>query len=165
VVLTVLNPLWSDQAVGATPLFNLLLLAYGAPVIVAVLAYSYYDERFRTVASITAGLGLLIFVSMQIRHLWNGSLDLGIAFSDAELYTYSIVWLVLAVATILAAARLGSPLFYRAGMGLLLVVIGKIFIIDMADLEGLLRVASFMGLGLSLLGLAYLYQRVARLAQ
>ena len=45
-------------------------------------------------------------------------------------------------------------------MALLLVVIAKIFIIDMADLEGLLRVASFMGLGLSLLGLAYLHQKI-----
>lgn len=41
----------------------------------------------------------------------------------------------------------------------MMLVIGKIFLFDMADLEGLLRVASFMGLGLSLLGLAYLYQR------
>jgi len=30
----------------------------------------------------------------------------------------------------------------------------------MADLEGLLRVASFMGLGLSLLGLAYLRSKL-----
>tara|TARA_R110002049_G_scaffold129269_2_gene286998 strand:+ start:2783 stop:2965 length:183 start_codon:yes stop_codon:yes gene_type:complete len=44
-------------------------------------------------------------------------------------------------------------------MALLLVVIGKLFLIDMADLQGLWRVASFMGLGLSLLGLAYLYQK------
>jgi uncharacterized membrane protein len=31
---------------------------------------------------------------------------------------------------------------------------------EMADLEGLLRVASFMGLGLSLLGLAYLRSKL-----
>jgi uncharacterized membrane protein len=47
-------------------------------------------------------------------------------------------------------------------MALLMVVIAKIFLIDMDDLEGLLRVASFMGLGLSLLGLAYLHQRISR---
>jgi uncharacterized membrane protein len=41
----------------------------------------------------------------------------------------------------------------------MMIVIAKTFLFDMADLEGLLRVASFMGLGLSLLGLAYLYQR------
>jgi uncharacterized membrane protein len=44
-------------------------------------------------------------------------------------------------------------------MGLLLVVVAKLFLADMAGLEGLWRVASFMGLGLSLLALAYLYQK------
>jgi uncharacterized membrane protein len=48
---------------------------------------------------------------------------------------------------------------YQGGMALLLLVVAKIFLVDMADLEGLLRVTTFMGLGLSLLGLAYLYQR------
>ena len=38
-------------------------------------------------------------------------------------------------------------------------MIAKLFLVDMADLDGMLRVASFMGLGLSLLGLAYLYQK------
>jgi len=32
----------------------------------------------------------------------------------------------------------------------------------MSDLDGLLRVASFMGLGLSLLGLSYLHQSIQR---
>ena len=41
---------------------------------------------------------------------------------------------------------------------LLLMVVAKLFLVDMAGLEGLWRVASFMGLGLSLLALAYLYQ-------
>ena len=47
-----------------------------------------------------------------------------------------------------------------SGSALLTVVIAKIFIIDMSDLQGLLRVASFMGLGLSLLGLAWLHRRM-----
>ena len=42
---------------------------------------------------------------------------------------------------------------------MLALVIAKIFIVDMADLVGLMRVASFLGLGLSLLGLAFLHQR------
>jgi uncharacterized membrane protein len=46
-------------------------------------------------------------------------------------------------------------------MGLLVIVIGKAFLFDMADLEGLLRAVSFMGLGLALLGLAYLHQRIS----
>ena len=59
------------------------------------------------------------------------------------------------------AASRNEQSFYRAGMALLVVVIGKIFLIDMADLEGLLRVVLFLGLGLSLLGMAYLHQKIA----
>lgn len=162
VVLTILNPLWSDETVAATPVWNILLLAYGVPVIVAGTVYLFYEGRVRQIAAHTAGAGLLIFISVEIRHLWNGVLDITLPFLDAELYTYSIVWLVLAITTILFAAGRGNHGFYKAGMALLLVVIAKIFIIDMADLEGLLRVASFMGLGLSLLGLAYLYQKIAQ---
>ena len=161
IVLTWLNPLWSMETVSSTPVWNVLLLAYGFPVVAAWLVYRYYDEKFKKVAISITSAGFLIFVSLQIRHLWNGSLDLDLPFKDTELYTYSIVWLTISVITILVATGRNERLFYRAGMALLIVVIGKIFIIDMADLEGLLRVASFMGLGLSLLGLAYLHQKIA----
>lgn len=50
---------------------------------------------------------------------------------------------------------------YRAGMALLGVVIAKLFLVDMSGLEGLLRAASFMGLGLCLLALAWLHRRLA----
>ncbi len=161
IVLTSLNPIWGMEPVSATPIWNILLLAYGFPVVAAWLVYRYYDEEFKKVAIFITSAGLLIFVSLQIRHLWNGALDIDLPFKDAELYTYSIVWLAISVLTILVAASRNEQLFYRAGMALLIVVIGKIFIIDMADLEGLLRVASFMGLGLSLLGMAYLHQKIA----
>jgi uncharacterized membrane protein len=55
-----------------------------------------------------------------------------------------------------------SAAVHRAGIALLLLVIAKLFLIDMSDLDGLLRVASFLGLGLSLLGVAYLYQRITK---
>jgi uncharacterized membrane protein len=45
-------------------------------------------------------------------------------------------------------------------MALLGLVIAKIFLIDMAGLQGLWRVAAFMGLGLALLGLAWMYRNL-----
>ena len=44
-------------------------------------------------------------------------------------------------------------------MALLGLVIAKIFLVDMAGLQGLWRVAAFMGLGLALLGLAWMYRK------
>jgi uncharacterized membrane protein len=44
-------------------------------------------------------------------------------------------------------------------MGLVCVVVAKVFVIDMAGLQGLLRVFSFLGLGAALVGLGYAYRR------
>lgn len=43
---------------------------------------------------------------------------------------------------------------------MLLVTVLKVFLSDMADLTGLLRILSFLGLGLCLMGIGYVYQRV-----
>lgn len=165
VVLTVLNPIWGHETVGTTPVWNILLAAYGMPVIVALCCLKFFDKRFSTYAAITAGFALFVFICLEIRHLWQKRVDISLPTSDGELYAYSIVWLLMATGAILAAAGLKIQGLHRAGMGLLLLVVAKIFLVDMSDLEGLLRVASFMGLGLSLLGIAFLYQKLSKKEQ
>ena len=161
-VLTALNPYFGVEPISPTPVFNILLLAYGAPVVVAIAAWFLYETRFRDFAASIAAVALFVFVSLEIRHLWHGALSQYLGTSSGEIYTYSAAWLVMAVCTMLAATALGSRKGYRAGMALLLFVIAKIFLYDMSGLEGLLRVGSFFGLGLALLGLAWLYQRTSR---
>jgi uncharacterized membrane protein len=153
------NPLFANTAVSATPIFNILLLAYGLPVLLFAVAYRLLENPSRKVAGTLAGLALLLFCSLEIRHLWQGELSLNAATSDGELYTYSMVWLALAIAGSIWAIRFSHSNLYKGSMLLLIVVVAKIFLIDMEGLTGLLRAASFMGLGLSLLGLAYLHQR------
>jgi len=159
VMLTSLNPYWGVEQVGTTPIFNLLLLAYGYPVIASALVYRLYLPQFRELSGAVCAFAGFIFITMEIRHLWQGRLDINLPTGNGELYTYSVVWLILAVLTMLGGAARYGHRIYRAGVGLLCLVIAKIFLADMADLEGLWRVASFMGLGLCLLGLAFLYQR------
>ena len=60
------------------------------------------------------------------------------------------------------SAKNAHIILYKAGMALLGVVIGKIFLIDMAGLQGFWRVAAFMRLGLALLGLAWMYRKAQR---
>ena len=158
-VLLYLNPFFTRESISATPVFNILLLSYGLPVAIGALLYKYYDRAYSKHLGAFVGLAAFAFINIEIRHLWSGTLSSASTMSNGELYTYTIVWLVLAITALLAGSlRFGNDV-YRAGFGLMMLVIGKIFLFDMADLEGLLRVASFMGLGLSLLGLAYLYQR------
>jgi uncharacterized membrane protein len=167
VLLSVMNPLWAPEsaaAVSATPIFNLLLLAYGLPVVLWLLASRYYEPDLCGFFALLAGVGLWLFVSLEVRHLWHGRLDLADAMRDGELYTYSVVWLLMAVGAMLRGTLRGHRGVYRGGLALLVLVILKIFFVDMGGLTGLLRALSFMGLGLSLLGLAFAHQYLARRA-
>jgi uncharacterized membrane protein len=158
-VLVPLNPAWGNEVISSTPVFNELLLAFGYPVLVCLLLYRFYEPDFRRNFAMGASLTGFVFVNLEIRHLWQGTVNINLPTSNGELYTYTIVWMLLAIMLLLAGSIRFGSVVYKGGMGLLLLVVAKIFLVDTADLEGLLRVASFMGLGLSLLGLAYLYQR------
>jgi len=158
-VLLPLNPIWGGRGVSSTPVFNELLLAYGYPIVISVLLYRFYESRFQRFFAYGASFTGFVFINLEIRHLWQGTVSLSPPAGNGELYTYTITWLVLAIVALLAGSIRYGKTVYKGGMALLMLVVAKIFLVDMADLEGLLRVTSFMGLGLSLLGLAYLYQR------
>jgi len=151
---------WITESIGPRPILNATQLAFGVPVLVALAHVLFHDRRLRRPALGFTGLALWVYLSLQVRHLFQGSISLQPAATNAELYSYSALWLVMALATLLAGAwRLGAGT-YRAGLLLLALVIGKLFLVDMGGLEGLYRVASFMGLGLALLGLSWLHQRI-----
>jgi uncharacterized membrane protein len=161
VVALIHNPLWSGELISATPVFNILLLAYGVPVLLSVLVAYYHQPELRSYAMRFAGAATLLFVSLEIRQLWQGAdLSLDRFTPDGELYTYSVVWMLMAIVGVLAGTRWQFKELYKAGMALLAVVIAKIFLVDMSGLDGLWRVAAFMGLGLAMLALAWFYKRM-----
>ncbi len=155
------NPLFVFDTVSSTVLWNILLLAYGAPCLIAAGAmYLDKSKQWQRVSGVIAALSVLIFVSIEVRHIWHGELDISQPVLAGELYTYSMVWLALAIIGSLLSVRYRSRELYRASMVFLMVVVGKIFLIDTAGLSSLWRVASFLGLGLSLLGLSYFHQKM-----
>ncbi|BFM12116.1 DUF2339 domain-containing protein [Simiduia litorea] len=156
---------WAWASVSSRPIINLALLALGGPIVMAVLVARFYEPAFKKTALWVAAFAAFFFITFEIRHLWQGSLSLGHAVKAGEMYTYSVVWLVCAVVALLAGSWRFGKSVYRAGMALLAVVIVKIFLVDLADLEGLWRVASFMGLGLALLGVAFLHQKIQQAAR
>lgn len=153
------NPLWSSESIGNTPVFNLLLAGYGIPVGLAVIIYRRIEE-IRKIAGIVSIVGLYMFATLEIRHLWNEGIRLNMPVKEGELYTYSLVWLVISVAIMVHGAYRNNNDAKRAGVVALLVVIAKAFFWDMSDLDGLWRVVSFLGLGLSLLGIAFLFNKL-----
>lgn len=163
-LLTLGNPLFGHQVVSSRPIWNGLLVAYGLPVLMWLVSSRYFVENFRKGFQLFAVFSFWFFVSVEIRHLWQGgeNLRLTMPVSDGELYSYSLAWLLIGVAAFVFGIVRQHKNSYQAGLALLGLVIAKIFILDMADLQGILRVLSFMGLGLCLLGLAFLHQYLER---
>ncbi|KKO47252.1 hypothetical protein WG68_00975 [Arsukibacterium ikkense] len=163
---TSLNPFFSDQALGRWPLLNLLLFLWGLPALLCYLlarlgAKQQVVNRYQPGGYyLAAGLALLFLIG-SVRHFWQGpGINLALASSNAEHYSYSLVFLVLAVLVVVLAELRRLAKLRKAGFALLFAVVLKVFIFDLNELSGLLRAASFIGLGLSLVLLSALFQRL-----
>lgn len=158
------NPVRSSSGgVGEWLILDWLFMAYAVPSVLA-LAYRALFRRegnatAERVCGIAAATLALLYLSLEVRHLFGGPKLQVSQISDAELYTYSVVWILYGV------GLLGGGIWRRSTelrRGALIVLAGtaiKVFIYDMAALEGLLRAISFLGLGASLIGVGILYQR------
>lgn len=160
-----LNPLWNDEWMGTWPVVNRLLLAYGAPAVLLLL-YLWYDPPpsrvLRSAAPVLPMLLIAANLALEIRRAFQGPVLNGYGTSDAEWYSYSAGFLLFAVAMLVTGIRFGWGWMRHAGLVLVLAVVAKVFLSDMSDLEGMYRVASFLGLGVSLVGIGWLYQRLLR---
>ena len=158
------NPLLVPIDVGHNPFFNALLLAFGAPALLALfLAHPLARRTHPGIGALSGVLGLalvFLYVTMQVRHWFVGPILAEGEPSDAEWYAYSAVWLVYGAALLGLGIVRQAPMLRIAGLAVGGIVAVKAFIFDMAALTGLYRAASFLGLGASLIGLAYLYQHL-----
>jgi uncharacterized membrane protein len=158
------NPIFEKADVGRLPIANGLFLAYAVPAAMAALARRWIDvEPDRNVAlAVEAAASILafVYVSLEVRHFFDPGFERsGLGAAGLELYTYSIVWLLFGVALLAVGFLRGAAALRHAGMALVCVVVAKVFLIDMAGLQGLLRAFSFLGLGAALVGLGYAYRR------
>ena len=108
---------------------------------------------------VPALLLLFIYVTLEVRHWFQGATLQWSFLSDAESYAVSAAWLVLALALLASGILTASRQLRYASLAVLLIAVAKVFLGDMAELGGLYRVAAFLGLGLSLVGIGSIYQR------
>ena len=77
-----------------------------------------------------------------------------------ETYVISASWLFIGVAALAAGLKLDRPAL-RIGSGVIVILtVLKAFLIDMSTLEGVLRAISFVILGLVLILIGRVYQRL-----
>jgi uncharacterized membrane protein len=164
VQVAIANPVSQKVDIGRLPIANGLFLAYAVPAAMAALARRWIDvepdRNVTLVVGAAASILAFVYVSLEVRHLFDPGFErTGFGATGLELYTYSIVWLLFGVALLAVGFLRDAAALRHAGMALVCVVVAKVFLIDMAGLEGLLRVFSFLGLGAALVGLGYAYRR------
>ncbi|MEA3032862.1 MAG: hypothetical protein QOH86_878, partial [Sphingomonadales bacterium] len=103
---------------------------------------------------------LILGVALLVRQVYHGPFLTGRDVSDAESYTYSAAGVLLAIALLLGGVRLPDKALRLAGLVLLTAMTFKAFLMDAAALEGLLRILSFLGLGVALIFIGKLYTKV-----
>jgi uncharacterized membrane protein len=111
------------------------------------------------VAAIAANIYSLAALSLEIWDVFGRTPSLGIDRGLAQELGLSLLWLVYALALLVAGVWKKSAVLRWQALILLGVVIGKVFIFDLSFLERFYRIVSFMLLGLVLLLISFYYQR------
>lgn len=157
------NPVVSGRPLLGGAVFNSLLLSYLAPIgLIALISRRLDVLNLSSYRPVAGGLSLALvfaYVTLETKRLFQGPTMVPWSLSVAESYAYSAVWLVLALALFIAGLKLAKQYIRYAGLGVMVVVVLKVFLWDMSNLEGLYRIGSFIGLGLCLVGIGWLYQR------
>jgi uncharacterized membrane protein len=153
--LIVFNPAFVAQSVGAVPVANF------AVAHAALAAFWLWTMPPRRWLRLSAAATTLIAGVVLVRQLAQGDILTG-GIGVTENWGYSAVplgiglfWLWRGIATEKRDLR-------TLGIVLLTAVTFKVFLLDAARLDGVLRVLSFLGLGLALIGIGALYGRFLR---
>lgn len=99
-------------------------------------------------------------LSMEVWDVCNrmGS-DVGIDAGLARQLGLSLLWTVYAAGLVVCGVRGSSPAVRWQGLALFALVVGKAFFFDLTYLQRAYRIVSFMGLGVLLVAVSFLYQR------
>ncbi|HHL21783.1 MAG TPA: DUF2339 domain-containing protein, partial [Aliiroseovarius sp.] len=155
-----LNPLTSAaEAVTGPIVLNSLLLGFLAPALLfgfVAWRFSNLPRWMRALLIATASLMAAYWLFLAIRHAWQGPILAKRGYGQGELYSYTIAMLLTGAGLLYQAITRHSTLLRRLAMSVIALTVAKVFLIDMSGLTGLTRVFSFLALGLSLAGLAWL---------
>ncbi len=159
------NPYWSsEQFVGDMPLLNGVTLTYGLGLLAVVWAIQNRGlvaktDFLRKLYGAIALASVFAVTSLNVRQYFHGGFLEHGGMSSAELYVYSLVWFLTGVAFLTAGIKFQNKPARMVSIAFIALAVFKVFLFDAAELEGLYRVFSFLGLGVSLIGLSYFYTR------
>lgn len=149
------NPLWTDQWVGPW-----LVPAYSLAFVLLWLSSHAFPEPGADRARDGIRMALILMLAASLlRQAFHGSLLSEAGVSQAEDIGRSLTAIVIAIGFLQWGIRRASRDWRIVSLVLMLAAVGKVFLLDAAGLDGLLRIASFAALGFSLIGVGWLYSR------
>jgi uncharacterized membrane protein len=159
------NPYISGEPIEGGGIFNALILGYllpaGAAAILAIRARGRPPEWRRMAAAAVAIALLFAYVNLELRRLFQGAPAIGydLPTGNGEFYAYSALWLGLGILLLAYGILTRSKPARLASAALVSLTVFKVFLLDLAGLEGVLRALSFLGLGAALIGIGLVYQK------
>jgi uncharacterized membrane protein len=131
--------------VNAQSVCDLLVIATGL-----ALCRIFEDRTERTVYRLAAHAAILLWILRELHALPNGQ---GLV---------TIAWGAYAISLLIAGLRLNLARLRWVALGTLLLVVGKLFLVDLAKLEYIWRVLLFIGFGGIFLALSYWFPTLWR---
>ena len=132
-----------------------------AEALLARISIGKRPEPYRILAAVVAILTGFGYVNLQTRRFFHDAIIYHTrGFKDVEIYAYSAVWLGLGIAMLIYGIIMNSREARFGSAALVVAATIKVFIFDVAGLDGALRAVSFMGLGAVLIGIGFVYQKL-----
>ncbi len=146
---------------GDLPIVNLLLPAFVLPAILLIgygagLRRATRNDEATIIGALAMLLGF-VWVTLEVVRAIGGPMLRDWYGPDA--WAYSPAWIAYAFALLFWGVWKARASARYASLGILILAIGKVFLVDMAALEGTARAVSFIGLGAALICVALFYQR------
>jgi uncharacterized membrane protein len=150
------------------PLLNPLDIAQGLVLLILVrfwirLRADYHsfaaevDPRAAIGGLVALGFVWLNAVLLRTVHLWSGiPYQLQTMLQSTLVETaLSIFWAIIALTTMLIATRFKARVAWIAGAILMVIVVLKLFLVDLSSIGSIERIISFVGVGLLMLVIGY----------
>ncbi|MEP6340527.1 DUF2339 domain-containing protein, partial [Parasphingorhabdus sp.] len=165
-----LSPTAVKQLLGPAPIANFGTLHYGAAAMwfwlfARTTSIPQMTSHARRVLHIGSLLAAIAAVMITVRQAVHGTDIATPPFSSTETYLYSAALLALAIAWLVRGVQTTNALLRISGLLLLTLVTFKVFLLDARQLEGILRILSFLGLGIGLMGIGWMYGKIMRSEQ
>ncbi|OGS49139.1 MAG: hypothetical protein A3J40_06985 [Erythrobacter sp. RIFCSPHIGHO2_12_FULL_63_10] len=144
---------------GPTPIANLVLAAGFIAGTAALFMRRHAAGIVRPAIDAVVMLIVSFTALALLRQAFTGTILANVPMGETEDLLRSLLGIVLALA-FLYVGKLSDERSWRIGsLAVMLLAVAKVFVWDAAGLEGLFRIASFMALGFSLIGIGWVYAR------